>query len=140
MKSILLILLLSLIVYSSSNDGHIIAACAANQIGKKYKTGGLGPEQFDDFGLVYFCMKQANLPCWIDRKTQATYGKKIAYADLAPGDVLYTYDKWYNLIGAIIYIGNSKVVYTTSYLNKGVIMNNLNNLNMENHYDYRRNW
>ena len=63
MKSILLILLLSLIVYSSSNDGHIIAACAANQIGKKYKTGGLGPEQFDDFGLVYFCMKQANLPC-----------------------------------------------------------------------------
>ena len=85
-------------------------------------------------------MKQANLPCWIDRQSQATYGKKIAYADLATGDVLYTYDKWYNLISAIIYIGNSKVVYTTSYLNKGVIMNNLNNLNMENHYDYRRNW
>ena len=63
MKSILLILLLSLIVYSSSTDGNIIAACATNQIGKKYKTGGMGPEQFDDFGLVYFCMKQANLPC-----------------------------------------------------------------------------
>ena len=63
MKSILLILLLSLIVYSSSTDGNIIAACAANQIGKKYKTGGTGPEQFDDFGQVYFCMKQANLPC-----------------------------------------------------------------------------
>ena len=40
-----------------------LQACAANQIGKKYKTGGMGPEQFDDFGLVYFCMKQANLPC-----------------------------------------------------------------------------
>ena len=63
MKSILLILLLSLIVYSSSTDGNIIAACAANQIGKKYKTDGMGPEQFDDFGLVYFCMKQVNLPC-----------------------------------------------------------------------------
>ena len=63
MKSILLILLLSLIVYSSSTDGNIVATCATNQIGKKYKTDGMGPEQFDDFRLVYFCMKQVNLPC-----------------------------------------------------------------------------
>ena len=44
------------------------------------------------------------------------------------------------MIGAIIYVGNSKVVYTTNYLNKGVIMSSLENLNTELRYDYRRNW
>ena len=64
--------------------------------------------------------------------------KKIS--TLTPGDVLYAYDKKDYLLGAIIYVGNSKVVYTTSYLNKGVIMSSLNDLNYDLHYDYRRNW
>ena len=54
--------------------------------------------------------------------------------------MLYSYDKHYNLLGAIIYVGNSQVVYTTSYLNKGVIMSTLNSLSYELRYDYRRLW
>ena len=138
MKSIIYILLISLITVSSSNLGDDLARCAIEQLGKPYRTGGLGPSSFDDFGLVYYCMKKLNLPCYIDRKMQAVQGKKVS--NLAPGDVLYTYDKKYNLIGAIIYIGNSKVIYTTSYLNKGVMESKLQNLNHEHHYDYRRNW
>ena len=138
MRPIIFILLFSLILYTSQNIGNSIAQCALNQVGKPYKTGGLGQSGFDDFGLVYYCMKQLNLQCFIDRKSQANQGKKVD--NLEPGDVLYTYDKKYNLIGAIIYVGNNRVVYTTSYLNKGVIMSTLSNLNYEHHYDYRRNW
>lgn len=136
MKSIFFILFLLYIVYSSSNLGRVIADCAYQQLGKPYKTGGIGPFNFDDFGLVYYCMKQSNLNCYIDRKLQANQGKKIN--KLSPGDVLYTYDKNHNLIGAIIYYGDSKVIYT--YLKKGVILSTLSNLNMDNYYDYRRNW
>jgi len=138
MKSIFFILFLPLIVYSSSNIGRDIADCAYQQLGKPFKTGGTGPYSFDDFGLVYYCMKKSNLFCYIDRKYQAIQGKKIN--ELAPGDVLYTYDKNHNLIGAIIYYGNSKVIYTTGYLNQGVILSSLDKLNMDNYYDYRRNW
>ena len=77
MKSIFFILFLPLIVYSSSNIGRDIADCAYQQLGKPYKTGGIGPFNFDDFGLVYYCMKQSNLNCYIDRKLQANQGKKI---------------------------------------------------------------
>ena len=135
----LIFLFISLISLSLSHIGNEIAKCAKEQLGKPYKTGGIGPKYFDDFGLVYYCTKTVNnVPCWIDRKSQANQGKKIE--ELYPGDVLYTYDKKYNLIGAIIYIGNSEVIYTTSYLDQGVIKSTLNNLNMNNHYDYRRNW
>ena len=139
MKLISLILFISLTALSLSHRGNDIARCAIKQLGKPYKTGGIGPNYFDDFGLIFYCMKTINnIPCYIDRKSQANQGKKVT--ELNPGDVLYTYDKRYNLIGAIIYIGNSEVIYTTSYLNKGVIKSSLNNLNMEHHYDYRRNW
>ena len=138
MNRIINILFLSLILYSSQNLGSQLAQCAINQIGKSYRYGGLGPDSFDDFGLVYYCMKQLKLSCSFDRKSQAIQGKKIT--TLTPGDVLYSYDKHYNLLGAIIYVGNSQVVYTTSYLNKGVIMSTLNSLSYELRYDYRRLW
>ena len=70
--------------------------------------------------------------------SQANQGKKIT--QLQPGDVLYEYDKWRNLVGAIIYIGNSEVIYITGYRNQGVIKSTLRNLNTELRYDYRRNW
>ena len=138
MNQIISILLLSLILYSSQNIGDQLAQCAIDQIGKPYKYGAFGPEKFDDFGLVYYCMKKLNLPCCYGRDSQAKQGKKIS--TLSPGDVLYSYDKYNNLLGAITYVGNSKVVYTTSYLNKGVIMSSLSKLNTELKYDYRRNW
>ena len=139
MRSIYFLLILSLFIYSSSsNVGYKLAQCAKEQYGKSFKTGALGPDYFDDFGLVYYCMKQLNLPCFIDRKSQAQQGKKISNSELQPGDVLYAYDKKYNLISAIIYYGYGKVIYTT--YTKGVIINNIANLNYEHHYDYRRNY
>ena len=65
----------------------------------------MGPDRFDDFGLIYYCMKQAGLPSYIDRKSQATQWKKIASAEQVPDDTVYIYDKGYNLIGALIYYG-----------------------------------
>ena len=139
MKSLFFIFFISLTASSLSFLGDDIAKCAIEQLGKPYQMGGLGPYSFDDFGLVFYCMQTVNnIPCSIDRIRQANQGIRVN--ELYPGDVLYTYDKWHNLIGAIIYIGNSEVIYTTGYLNKGVIKSTLSNLNWENHYDYRRNW
>ena len=58
MNPIISILLLSLILYSSQNLGDQLAKCAIDQIGKPFKAGGIGPDKFDDFGLVYYCMKK----------------------------------------------------------------------------------
>ena len=71
MNQIISILLLSLFLYSSQNLGNQLAQCAIDQIGKPYRTGGLGPDKFDDFGLVYYCMKKLNLQCSILRRSQA---------------------------------------------------------------------
>ena len=69
--------MLSLFFYSSSsNVGNKIAQCAQEQLGKPFKTGGNGPDYFDDFGLVYYCMKKLNLPCFIDRKVKPNKAKK----------------------------------------------------------------
>ena len=139
MKLISFILFISLTALSLSHRGNDIANCGIKQLDKPYKAGGFGPDQFDDFGLVFYCTQIINnIPCNLDRKSQATQGKKVT--ELDQGDVLYVYDKKYNIIGAIIYIGNSEVIYTSSYLNKGVIKSSLKNLNMEYIYDKRRNW
>ena len=77
----------------------------------------------------------------LGKGTSIVFTDSISGVEIAsPGDVLYSYDKHYNLLGAIIYVGNSQVVYTTSYLNKGVIMSTLNSLSYELLYDYRRLW
>ena len=137
MKNIYFILFISLFLYSSSNLGDTIAKCAYEQIGKPYAYGASGPNSFDDFGLIYYCLKQAGINGWKDRKSQATQGKKIDISELAPGDNLYSYDKRFNLIGGIIYVGNSKVIYCN---NEEVVINNIGNLNYDFHYDYRRCW
>ena len=90
---------------------------------------------FDDFGLIYYCMKQAGLSSWINRKSQATQGKQITAAELVPGDTVYIYDKRYYLVGALIYYGNSIYIYTYQKVKSGKI-----NFNPDFHYDYRRNW
>ena len=51
MNPIISILLLSLILYSSQNLGEQLAKCAIDQIGKPFKTGGIGPDKFDDLVL-----------------------------------------------------------------------------------------
>ena len=72
MRNIYYILFLSLFLYSSLSIGDTITQCAHKQLSKPYKYGSIGPAQFDDFGLIYYCMKQAGLPSYIDRKSQAT--------------------------------------------------------------------
>ena len=64
-------------------------------------------------------MKKLNLSFYIDRKSQANQGQK--FSTLVIVAMLYAYYNYYNLIRAIMYIGNSNVIYTTSNLNKGVI-------------------
>ena len=135
MRNIYYILFISLFLYSSSSLGDTIAQCAYKQLGKPYKYGGIGPDQFDDFGLIYYCMKQAGLPSWVDRQSQATQGKQIKAKELVPGDTVYIYDKGYYLIGALIYYGNSIYIYTY----QKVISNKIN-FNPDFHYDFRRNW
>ena len=137
MKKIYFILLISLFLYSSSNLGVTIAQCAYEQIGKPYAVGSLGPYAFDDFGLVYYCLKKAGIYGYIDRKSQAKQGTIIDRTELAPGDNLYSYDKRFNLIGALIYIGNSKVIFCDD---KEVVIDDIGNLNYNLHYDYRRCW
>ena len=135
MRNIYYILFISLFLYSSSSKGDTIAQCAHEQLGKPYKYGGIGPYQFDSFGLIYYCMKLAGLPSWYDREMQAKQGKQITAAELVPGDTVYLYDKRYNLIGAFIYYGNGLYIYTY----EKVISREIN-FNPEFHYDYRRNW
>ena len=71
-----------------SDKGAAIAATANGLIGKTYEFGAVGPETFDNSGLVYYCCKQNGVT--IPRKTSEfiTVGTEVGPDKLQPGDIV----------------------------------------------------
>ncbi len=63
---------------------------AAAQLGVKFESGESSPEKgFDASGLVYYCVRAAGIEFPRLVKDQIKAGEKIAYSDLASGDIVY---------------------------------------------------
>ena len=69
-----------------------ILQTAAHEVGKPYKWGAVGPDEFDCSGLVQYSFAAAGLRMPRVSQQQWFAGPHINYADARPGDLLF----WHN--------------------------------------------
>ena len=92
--------------------GKQIAALARTLVGKPYASMGNGPDVFDNYGLVYYCLKQHG----VDEATRyigrlAERGTAVARGTWQEGDVVFfsnTKGTTPDYMG--IYVGNGQFV------------------------------
>jgi len=102
-------------------DGRIdkLISAASKQIGKPYVLGSRGPGSFDCSGLVYYCLRQANVYC--RRLNAAGYSGVTSWARISNmnavkrGDLLFYKSDDSNSIGHVgIYIGGGMMIDASS--------------------------
>lgn len=114
--------------------GGMIARIAKSQVGKPYKYGGQGPNEFDASGFIQYCFKNANLEAPRLVPGQAEFGTEVSIENIAPGDVIVFWTDGYPDEAAYcaIYTGDQAFVYCSSSKG-GVVENTLNNTYMLEH-------
>jgi len=106
---------------AQSPEGRIdkMISAASKQIGKKYVLGARGPDSFDCSGLVYYCLRQANVYC--RRLNAAGYSKMTSWdkvssmSALKRGDLIFFKSDDSSSVGHVaIYIGNGMMIDASS--------------------------
>ncbi|WP_327726999.1 NlpC/P60 family protein [Streptomyces sp. NBC_00487] len=96
--------------YNGPASGRAKAALdfAYAQLGKPYEWGSTGPDSFDCSGLTGASWRAAGVSLPRTVKQQYDAGRKVARADLQPGDIIYWYnDNQHNGL----YVGNGKAIH-----------------------------
>jgi cell wall-associated NlpC family hydrolase len=89
--------------------GAIAVKYAYAQLGKMYKFGAAGPNNFDCSGLTQMAWKQAGVSLPHNAAQQYQRTRHISRSQLAPGDLVY-----YNGFGHVgIYIGNNQIIHAS---------------------------
>lgn len=112
--------------YSGSSElGAAAAAMAKSLLGKRYVSGGAGPNSFDCSGLMYYIYKQLGHP--ISRGSSSQYynsGYFVSLNAMQPGDLIFFFDRRFDSSGGTLptthvgmYVGNGQFIHasTTSY-------------------------
>lgn len=111
----------------NTTDQKKLKDVAMAQVGKDYKTGGVGPESFDCSGLVVYVFKEVGITLdWQKynggkgRASSMSYAcTNISWNDLQPGDLIFRHDganTTLNNIGHVmIYVGNGEIVHASDY-------------------------
>ena len=112
--------------YSGSSElGAAAAAMAKSLLGKRYVSGGAGPNSFDCSGLMYYIYKQLGHP--IARGSSSQYynsGYFVSLNAMQPGDLIFFFDRRFDSSGGTLptthvgmYVGNGQFIHasTTSY-------------------------
>ena len=99
---------------------------ALQQIGTPYRYGGHSPSGFDCSGLVYYAYRQQGMNVPRSTTQQLSYARKIAYADLTYGDLVFFRISKNKVSHVGIYIGGKKFVHAPSS-GKLVQISSLNN-------------
>ncbi|RAY11494.1 hypothetical protein DPM19_29760 [Actinomadura craniellae] len=89
-----------------------VVAFARQQIGDSYSWGGNGPDAWDCSGLATAAWRKAGVQ--LPRTTTAIYsavGRKVAYGDLQPGDLLFFYSGRSH-VG--VYAGQGQMIHAPS--------------------------
>ena len=93
---------------STADAGAAALAHARQQLGKPYAYGATGPGSFDCSGLTQAAWKAAGVTLPRTSQQQFAVGKKVAKADLRPGDLVFFY--------------GSKPTHVALYVGDGVII------------------
>lgn len=72
-----------------SPDAPRVVQIAYAQLGKPYQYAGRGPNVFDCSGLMVYCYAQIGISLPHSSYMQINVGRRVSYADLAPGDLVF---------------------------------------------------
>ena len=121
MKAYIILVLLGLTL-CLSKDRERVVSCAKAQLGKPYKLGAAGPNQFDCIGLVRYCLWQIGKGKNIGGVCHYQYskGKAVAKGNLQGGDAVFFKNNGSGTqpghVG--IYIGGDSYINANSVVNK----------------------
>ncbi len=73
---------------ATTEVGNTIAQTAISLIGTPYKSGGTGPDGFDNPGFVSYCYKQAGYSVTRRASAMLNFGVEAPLNALQPGDIL----------------------------------------------------
>lgn len=110
----------------TSRQAEDIISYAKRYMGVKYVWGGSTPKGFDCSGFVKYVYKNFGITLNRNSAAQAKNGSYVKKADLKPGDlVFFDTNGGLNRINHVgIYIGNGKMIHSSSYY-KGVVITNI---------------
>ena len=91
-----------------ATKGETALAFAKEQLGDKYKYGAAGPDAWDCSGLTMKAWADAGVSLPHNAAAQYKQGKKVAQADLQPGDLVFFYSGPSH-VG--IYAGDGQVIH-----------------------------
>lgn len=91
--------------YAGSQAAQVAVRTALAQLGKPYVFGAAGPNSFDCSGLTMFSYAAAGISLSHFTGTQINEGRRVGYADLQPGDLVF----FPGHVG--MYIGNGQMVH-----------------------------
>jgi len=99
--------------YNGPASGRAKAAIdeAHRQLGKPYRYGGNGPDSFDCSGFTSWVWRAAGVSLPRTSRDQYAQGRKVARADLQPGDLVY-FGSPIHHVG--MYIGDGKMIHAPS--------------------------
>ncbi len=94
--------------------GLAAAALARQQIGKLFRYGSEGPDEFDCSGLVMFVFEKQGIDLPRVAREQAAAGRRIDLDQLIPGDLLFFGERGRTISHVGIYVGDGDFVHAPS--------------------------
>ena len=113
-----------------------VLKCARKKLGKPYKHGKKGPNEFDCVGFTYWCYKQVDVKLKSSTKSQAhdTRWMEVSYDEIAPGDLMYfSSDDSSTVSHAALYLGDGEIIHASESKGK-VLISELTNYYERNFY------
>jgi len=125
---------------SASRAADDIISYAKKYLGVKYVWGGSTPKGFDCSGFVKYVYAHFGVSLSRTSASQAKNGTKVNKADLEPGDlVFFDTDGGRNRINHVgIYIGNGKMIHSSSHFGGVVITDISSGFYAKNYMTARR--
>jgi cell wall-associated NlpC family hydrolase len=92
---------------ASTSPGQRAVDVALEQVGKPYRYGGSGPDNFDCSGLTSYAWRAAGVEIPRTSRDQYASSQRISRSDLRPGDLIFYHQP---VSHVAMYIGDGRVV------------------------------